>query len=297
MANPPLLPKGFSCFQGRAAFNLRRMSFEFDQRFGGIARLYGRQGLERLAAAHVAVVGVGGVGSWVVEALARSGIGRLTLIDLDDVCVTNINRQLPALTDTVGRPKVSVLAERVAAINPECTVKAHQEFFLESSADRLLAADYDWVVDAIDRMAVKALLIARAVERGMGVVTIGGAGGRRDPSQVRCGDLGQSGGDRLLKQVRRCLRQEFGWAGGAPGKRMEYGVMAVYSAEPQVYPRPDGTVCEVKEEEGAMRMDCASGYGSATFVTGTFGFVAAAEVVRQIAVNGRLRMQTAAGNL
>lgn len=269
---------------------------EFDQRFGGIARLYGRQGLERLAAAHVAVVGVGGVGSWIVEALARSGVGRLTLIDLDDICVTNINRQLPALSETVGRPKVTVLAERVASINPGCKVETHQEFFLESTAERLLAADYDWVVDAIDRMAVKALLIAKAVERGMGVVTIGGAGGRRDPSQVRCGDLGQSGGDRLLKQVRRCLRQEFGWAAGAAGKRQEYGVTAVYSAEPQVYPKGDGSVCEVKEEEGAMRMDCASGYGSATFVTGTFAFFAAAEVVRQIAVNGRLRTETATEN-
>lgn len=249
-----------------------------------MGRLYGREGLERLASAHVAVVGVGGVGSWTVEALVRSGVGRLTLIDMDDVCITNINRQLPALSNTVGRPKVSVLAERVAAINPACVVAAEQEFFLESSADRLLEPRYDWVVDAVDRMSIKALLIAKAVEQGMGVITVGGAGGRRDPSQVRCGDLGRTGGDRLLKQVRKCLRHDHGWAAGRPGRGTECGVPAIYSAEPQVFPQADGTVCEVSEEEGAMRMDCASGYGAATFLTGTFGFFAAAEVVRRIAL-------------
>ena len=249
-------------------------------RFGGLGRLYGRSALERLARAHVAVIGVGGVGSWTVEALARSGIGRLTLIDMDDVCITNTNRQLPAIQGEIGRLKVEVLAERVSRISPGCQVEAIPEFFLESSADRLFEPDYDWVVDAVDRMSIKALIIAKAVERGMRVLTVGGAGGRRDPTQIRCGDLGRTGGDVLLRQVRKKLRRSHGWA---RGEGNEYGVPAVYSAEPQVFPRADGSVCEQPEPGDNLRMDCASGYGAASFVTGAFGFAASAEIVRCIA--------------
>lgn len=256
------------------------MSLLSRERFGGMGRLYGREAVKRLAAAHVAVIGVGGVGSWTVEALARSGVGRLTLIDLDDVCVTNTNRQLPALDDTVGRPKVAVLAERMRKINPDCHVEAVQEFFLESSAERLLEPRYDWVVDAVDRMSIKALIISKAVEYGLGVVTVGGAGGRRDPTQVRAGDLGRTGGDMLLKQVRKKLRRSYGWA---KGEGNAYGVPAIFSAEPQVFPQADGTVCEIPEAEASLKMDCASGYGAASFVTGVFGFAAAAEVVRRVA--------------
>ena len=252
------------------------------ERFGGLGRLYGRAALERLARAHVAVVGVGGVGSWTVEALARSGVGRLTLIDMDDVCITNTNRQLPAVEGEIGRPKVEVLAERVRLIYPGCAVEAVSEFFLESSADRLSKPDgqpYDWVVDAVDRMSIKALLIHKACERNISVLTVGGAGGRRDPTQVRCGDLGSAGGDVLLKQVRRDLRRRHGWERGA-GK--DFGVPAVYSAEPQVFPQSDGTVCATPEAGENLRMDCASGYGAACFVTGAFGFAAAGEVVQRI---------------
>lgn len=252
------------------------------ERFGGMGRLYGRSAIERLASAHVAVIGVGGVGSWTVEALARSGVGNLTLIDLDDVCITNTNRQLPALAGTIGRPKVTVLAERVRQINPECEVEPVQEFFLESSADRLLEPRYDWVVDAVDRMSIKALIIARSIERELNVLTVGGAGGRRDPTQVRTGDLGRTGGDVLLRQVRKKLRRTYGWA---RGEGNAYGVPAVFSAEPQVYPQADGSVCAIPEAEASLKMDCASGYGAATFVTGVFGFAAAAEVVRRVALD------------
>ena len=254
------------------------------QRFGGLSRLYGRAALDRLARAHVAVVGVGGVGSWTVEALARSGVGRLTLIDMDDVCITNTNRQLPALEGEIGRPKVAVLADRVRRISPGCIVEAIPEFFLESSADRLLSPacqPYDWIVDAVDRAAIKTLLIAKARERGVHVLTVGGAGGRRDATQVRCGDLGSTGGDALLKQVRRELRKAYGWAAGSGNV---YGVPAVYSAEPQVFPQVqgDGSVCATPEPGENLRMDCASGYGAACFVTGAFGFAAAGEVVRRL---------------
>jgi tRNA A37 threonylcarbamoyladenosine dehydratase len=256
-------------------------SMEEGQRFGGIARLYGRAGLERLGSAHVCVVGVGGVGSWTVEALARSGVGAITMIDLDEVCITNTNRQLPATGDTVGRPKVAVLEERVAAIHPGCAVRAEQEFFTEATADRFLAEPFAWVVDAIDVPKNKCLLIARCKERGIRVLTVGGAGGRRDATAVRVDDLACSGSDALLRVVRRALRQDYGFP-GAQGT--SFGVPCVYSRELPVFPWSDGTICARKEEGSALAMDCASGFGAATFVTGAFGFAAAGEVVRRIAL-------------
>lgn len=252
-----------------------------DPRFGGIGRLYGREGLARLAGAHVCVVGVGGVGSWTVEALARSGVGRITMIDLDEVCVTNVNRQLPAMDGTVGRAKVEVLAERVRAISPEVEVNAVQEFFTEQSALRLLEPGYDWVIDAIDKVGNKCLLIASCVGRGIRVLTVGGAGGKRDGTQVRVADLADSQHDSLLKMTRRDLRRQHGF----PREMgVKFGVPCVFSAERPVYPHGDGSVCEVKEKDGSVTMDCASGFGSATFVTGAFGFAAAGEVVRLIAI-------------
>ena len=251
------------------------------ERFGGVGRLYGRESLERLARSHVAIVGVGGVGSWIAEALARSGVGRLTLIDMDDICITNTNRQLPALEGEIGRLKVEVIAERMRRINPGCCVDELPEFLTENSADRLLAPAYDWVVDAVDRMSIKALIISKAQQRNIGVLTVGGAGGRRDPTQVRVADLGRTGGDALLRQVRRELRRTYGWARGGGA---DFGVPAVYSAEPQLFPWEDGRVCAEPEPGSNLRMDCASGYGAACFVTGTFGFIAAAEIVKRISI-------------
>src|SRR5687767_5725239 len=182
------------------------VSSDYLDRFSGVARLIGRAGLERLRSAHVAVVGVGGVGSWSAEGLARTGVGTLTLVDLDDVCVTNVNRQLPALEGQIGRPKVTVLAERVRLINPECRVETVHEFFTPATAAPLLAPPHDFVVDAVDRMSIKALLIAGCRERGKPVITIGAAGGRRDPTRIRAGDIGEAG-DELLRQVRKKLRR------------------------------------------------------------------------------------------
>lgn len=254
------------------------MTEDYAERFGGVGRLYGAPALDRLRAAHAAVIGVGGVGSWVVEGLARSGVGRLTLIDLDDVCVTNINRQLPALDGNIGRPKVEALAERVRLINPDCAVDPVLEYLTAANADRLLAgAGFDVVVDAIDGTTNKADLIAAAVRLGLRCVTVGGAGGKRDATQLRVGDLGEAWGDDLLRLVRRKLRREHGFASGEHNR---YGVRCVYSAENPVYPWADGT-CAAEPEPGTnLKLDCASGFGTAVFVTGAFGLVAAQEAVR-----------------
>ena len=248
-----------------------------DPRFGGIARLYGDAGLDRLRRAHICVVGIGGVGSWTVEALARSGIGHLTLIDLDDICVTNTNRQVHALEGNVGRLKVEAMTERVAHIQPACTVAPVPDFFTATTAKKLLATDFDVVVDAIDRSQQKTLLIAMARERGMGVVTVGGAGGRRDPAAIVRGDLAESVQDPLLRHVRRALRHEHGY----PRDGRPWGVPAVFSRERALFPSADGATDE-REKGTSLRIDCATGYGTAAFVTGTFGFVAAACAVEQV---------------
>jgi tRNA A37 threonylcarbamoyladenosine dehydratase len=270
------------------------MSDDFEFRFGGIARLYGRAGLARLRAAHVMVVGVGGVGSWAVEALARSGVGALTLVDLDEICVSNVNRQLPALDGTIGRAKVEVLAERVRAINPECHVHPLLEFFTEDSAARLLEsagtsasegspARLDFVVDAIDAVANKCRLIAECRTRSLPLIVCGGAGGRQDPTQIRITDLARATHDRLLSEVRKRLRGEHGF----PRGDQLFGVACVCSIEPPVFPQADGTVRAAAdaptEPNESRRLNCDWGFGSAAHVTGAFGFAAAAHVVRELA--------------
>ena len=253
---------------------------DFETRFGGIARLYGQSGLEKLRTAHVCIVGIGGVGAWAAEALARSGVGALTLVDLDEVCVTNINRQLHALTETVGHAKVEAMARRIRAINPDCRVTAEQKFFNEQTAAELLAPKYDFIVDAIDDVTNKILLLVRGRAEKIPVIACGGAGGRRELTSVRLGDLSEASHDKLLAEVRRKLRQEHGF----PAGQSAMSLPCVYSVERTVYPQADGTVCEMRSaaEDGA-RLNCNGGLGSATFVTGAFGFAAAGFVVRKIA--------------
>ena len=205
---------------------------DFETRFGGIARLYSKGGLEKLRAAHVGVVGLGGVGTWAAEALVRSGVGALTLVDLDEVCVTNINRQLPALTETVGRAKVEVMAERIRAINPDCRVMAEQKFFNAQTAAELLAPKYDFILDAIDDVTNKVLLLVLCREKNLPAITSGGAGGRRELTAVRLGDLAQASHDKLLAEVRRKLRQEHGY----PAGQSAMDVPCVYSVERTVFP-------------------------------------------------------------
>ncbi len=253
------------------------VSHATDPRFASLGRLYGHGAIPTFAAAHVAIVGVGGVGSWAAEALARSAIGQLTLIDLDDVCLTNINRQLPALTSTVGQPKVAVIARRIADIHPTCEVNAVGQFFTPATADSLLDHPFDVVIDATDRTSTKALILDCCRQRRLPAITVGAAGGKLDPTQVTVADLGFSGKDDLLRLVRRKLRRDHGWEAGEGNV---YGVPAIFSPEPPRYPWSDGTV-RLEEEPGSkLAMDCATGFGAAAHVTGTFGLFAAGEALK-----------------
>lgn len=247
------------------------MDTTVDARFSGIARLYGLDGLKRLRAARVMVVGIGGVGTWVAEALARTAVGRIDLVDLDEVCVTNTNRQLVALSSTVGRSKAEAMAARLRDIDPDLDVRAHVCFFTERTADTLLEPGIDVVVDAIDSVKNKCLLLDRCRALGIPVIVSGGAGGRRDPGQVKVADLSKVSGDRLLFALRKQLRRRYDYP-----RQGLFGVQAVYSSEPQVFPTAEGDVCEARTDAADnLRLDCASGYGTASMVTGAFGLQAA----------------------
>ena len=256
------------------------MISNYEARFGGIARLYGAEGLIRLSKAHICVIGLGGVGCWVVEALARTGIGKLTLVDMDEVCLSNVTRQLHALDDTIGRSKAKLLAERVAKISPDCKVVVEECFFTEATMDRLLEPSFDFVVDAIDTTKYKCLLIAEARKRGLNLITCGGAGGRTDPSRIRVADLAYTLNDPLLLQVRKRLRQHYDFPSH---KRQKFKIDCVFSDELPVFPAEDGSVSCEREKGADYRLNCDYGFGSATSLTGMFGFFMAAEVVRRIA--------------
>ena len=258
-----------------------REAADFERRFGGIGRLYGASALARFRQAHVCVVGVGGVGSWVVEALARSAVGQLTLIDLDNVAESNINRQIQALESTLGQAKITALAERIAQINPWCRVHQVEDFIAPDNMGRYIGSQrYDYVIDAIDSVAAKTALIAYCREHGIPLVTIGGAGGQIDPTKIEIRDLCRTEQEPLLAKVRKRLRAQHGFPRGTKNK---FGIDAVYSMEPLQYPE-GGENCSLDADErnGVTGLNCA-GFGSAMAVTASFGLVAAAHVLRKLA--------------
>jgi len=256
-----------------------------EQRFGGIARLYGREGFARLAAAHVAVVGIGGVGSWAAEALARSGVGEISLFDLDDVCITNTNRQLHALDGAIGKAKVEVMAERLRAINPACVVHAVADFVTRETMAEYITEQLDCVIDCIDSVAAKAALIAWCKRRKIQIITTGGAGGQIDPTQIQVGDLNKTFNDPLASKVRSTLRRDYGFSRTA-GRH--YSVPCVFSTEQLRYPKPDGSVCQYKSFVGeGVKLDCAGGFGAAMMVTASFGMIAAARAVDKLVAGVR----------
>jgi tRNA A37 threonylcarbamoyladenosine dehydratase len=237
------------------------------RRFGGIARLYGEPGLANIRAAHVVVVGVGGVGSWAAEALARSGVGRLTLIDLDVVAESNLNRQAHATLVTLGRNKVDAMRERVQSFAPDCRVSTIDDFVTPENVALRLPADADFVIDAIDQVRAKAALVAHCVAARMPVVVCGGAGGKTDTSKLATSDLAFTAHDALLSKLRSTLRKDHAF----PRGDRKFRVVAVYSTEQQA-----GTPAD-----GGAGLACA-GYGSAMHMTASMGLMAAGIVLNQI---------------
>ncbi|WP_346351406.1 tRNA cyclic N6-threonylcarbamoyladenosine(37) synthase TcdA [Oceanimonas sp. AH20CE76] len=261
----------------------------FDERFGGIARLYGARALARFAEAHVCVIGIGGVGSWAAEALARSGIGAITLIDMDDICITNTNRQIHALSNQIGAEKTQAMAERIALINPDCKVTVVDDFISADNLSEHLLAGFDYVVDAIDSVRAKAALIAFCKRNKIPVISAGGAGGQIDPSQIQLKDLSKTIQDPLAAKVRGELRRFYNFS---KNPKRKFGVDCVFSTEQPRYPDGEGGICSAKQEsDGTMKMDCASGFGAVTHITATFGFFMVSRVLSRLATQAAVSDQ------
>jgi len=263
---------------------------DYERRFSGVRRLYGQQGLAKLQAAHVCVIGIGGVGSWAVEALARSAVGKITLIDLDNIAESNVNRQLHAIDGAFGMAKVSAMAQRIKAINPACVVTEIEDFVTPENVAQMLGAhaeiSFDAVLDAIDDAKAKVAIAAFCKLNDIALVTVGGAGGRLDPTKIKQGDLSQVIGDRLLAKVRNQLRRDHGFPKAPISHKKsaaKFGIMAVYSYEQVLQPSSENEAsCEVYKVDSAITgLNCA-GYGSSVCVTAPFGMAAAAIVINQI---------------
>jgi len=239
---------------------------DLERRFGGMRRLYGDAGYERVRAAHIVVVGLGGVGSWTVEALARSGVAALTLVDLDHVAESNINRQVQAISSTLGMAKTDALAARIADIHAGCAVTRVEEFVDEANWPRLLGARADVVIDACDDVRAKGVLAAWARASGTPLVSVGAAGGKRAADRVEVADLADVTHDPMLAALRQRLRKQH-----AAPRSGALGVCCVFSREPVALPQ--GDACDV---DGSLN---CHGYGSSVAVTATFGMVAAARAL------------------
>jgi len=267
---------------GTGPSKMAAMNDVLRERFAGIDRLYGVGTVDRLSRRRVAVVGMGGVGSWVVEALARTAVGHLTLIDADDICVSNTNRQLPALAGHYGRNKAEAMAERCVAINPDIQVDAVASFLTVSNMVELLDRDFDLVIDACDSFRVKVETIAWCRRRKLPILTVGAAGGRTDPTLVRIRDVSRTEHDAMLALIRKKLRSDFNFPKNAS---RYFGVPAVYSLENVKYPQADGSVCGVRPQLGAdaaLKLDCGAGLGAATHITGAFAFAAVGKALKML---------------
>ena len=245
-----------------------------DRAFSGVDRLYGSGSVARFRSARVAVVGLGGVGSWAVEAMARTGIGQLTLIDADDLCVSNTNRQLPAIVGQYGRGKADVMAERCRAINPAIEVEAVPSFLTPANLDDLLDRNFDVVLDACDSFRTKVEAIAWCRRRKHPVITVGSAGGRRDATQVRVRDLSRTEHDAMLSLIRKKLRGEFNFPKNAD--RLIWRVGRLFVGKRQL-PAARWQRVRIRPKvagDAGLKLDCGGGLGAATHVTGAFAFAA-----------------------
>ena len=255
------------------------LSDAYLQRFSGIGRLYGQQALVHLAQAHFVVVGLGGVGSWTAEALARSGVAEISLIDLDDICVTNINRQVHALSSSIGQSKVQALTARLKDINPEIIVHGIEDFLDFDNIKVLIGPQHHVVIDAIDAVQVKAGLVAYCKARKIRIITVGSAGGKTDPTKISCTDLANTISDPMMSKVRYLLYKRYNFS---KNEQRRFRVDAVYSIQQAVYPQPTGEVCQQKSAEmDGVRLDCTAGFGSSTMMAATMGFVAAEQAIKR----------------
>lgn len=258
---------------------INTIELDWQERFAGIDRLYGAGAVEFFRTRRVIVIGIGGVGSWIAESLARTGVGHITLVDADDVCVSNTNRQLPALMPNFGRSKAQLMADRMRAINPHIDVSVVESFLTPSNMSEILDGDYHVVIDACDAFRVKVEMAAWCRRRKQPLVMVGAAGGRTDPTMIRIRDLSKTEQDAMLALIRRKLREEFNF----PKNRDRYfGVYAIYSLQNVQYPQRDGTVCGIRPNvsgDAALNIDCGGGLGSATHVTGAFAFAACAKTI------------------
>lgn len=259
--------------------------YKLHRRFDRMARLVGDAGMDRLQHAHVVVMGLGGVGSFAAESLARSGVGRLRIVDFDLVCVTNTNRQLHAMKGHVGKPKARLMAERLRLINPLATIDAREVFYQAETSEELLEGDPDFVVDAIDQFTAKCHLIATCRARGIPLVSSMGAAGRVDPTRIQVADLNRTHHDPMAVHVRRILREKYDFP-----RQGDWGIPAVFSdeamrtPEPLLYEGGEGFRCVCPQgDNGLLTCDRRARIdGSASFVTGAFGLVAASVVVRTL---------------
>lgn len=249
-----------------------------DDAFAGIARLYGTEAYALIKSMHVCVVGIGGVGSWVVEALARSAVGKITMIDFDTIAASNVNRQIHTLSSTIDKKKCSAMQERIKEINPDCDVEIIDDFLTLGNMADFLTRDYDYVVDAIDSIKFKAGLIYYCKRNRIPVITTGGAGGLTDPSVIEVVDLSKTYNDALAAKVRSTLRDQYNFT---KNPKRRFGIDCVFSSQQQRYPKEDGTVSYEKPGIHGVSLDCSFGYGAASFVTGTFGFIAAAHIINK----------------
>jgi tRNA A37 threonylcarbamoyladenosine dehydratase len=262
--------------QHRKQVNMMSQINSYINRFGGIKRLYGKDRAELLPHLHICVIGIGGVGSWSVEALARSGVGQLTLIDYDDIALSNINRQIHTLESTLGLSKVEVMRARVREINPDCICHIIDDMLSENNLPKYLSNEYDFVIDAIDSVKQKSALIAYCRRNKIPLITTGGAGGLLDPTAVQIADLSKTHNDPLAAKVRSRLRYQYNFS---RNPKSRFGIECVYSTEQQMYPQADGSVGQQKSGVKGINLDCNFGYGSSSCITAVFGFTAAARAI------------------
>jgi len=265
---------------------ITKNSHDATRRFGGVERLYGKKALSHFQKAHVIVIGIGGVGSWAVEALARNAIGKMTLIDMDVVAESNINRQLPAMTSTLGKNKIDVMADRIREINPDCEITLIDDFITKENLDDYIGdgkeSTIDYVIDCIDNSRVKAALIAWCKRRKIKIITLGGAGGQTDPSKIKVSDLCKTEHDPLLSKTRKLLRQDYNFSQNI---KRRFAIPCIYSPEHLKYPMISGEISNKKPITGSEPKDlsCAGGIGSSVMVTASFAFIATAYVLEKIA--------------